>query len=87
MSSFESLGDLVDWRIDVMDNGFDQVRTMNGARSFRVRDPDATLMLYRVTMEEAQDVIALVNKLRSISRSVPEPKPPELLSRFAGLEL
>ena len=90
MSSFQSMSgdDLIDWRIEVTDNGFDQVRTVNsGVRYFQARTPDATLTLYRIDMEEAQDVIALINKMRSTSRSVPEPKPPELLSRFAGLEL
>lgn len=93
MDSFSSRSSpdyLIDWKLDVVDNGIESVQTY-GSRTpqyFQARLPEAEMTLYRITVPEAQEVLALINKLRSTSLRVPEPAAkPLALSRFAGLEI
>lgn len=93
MDSFSSRSNpdyLIDWKLDVSDNGMESVRSFDNPtpRYFRARDPEAEMTLYRITVPEAQEVLAFINKMRSTSRNVPTPEPKPIgLSRFAGLEI
>jgi hypothetical protein len=77
--------DLIMWTLKV-DEGIGQARTLDGrAVSFRERPPEAELTLHGVDREECEAVIALINDIRSRSRSISVP-PVKPGSRFAGLE-
>ena len=85
MSVFDGgADDLIQWRIEINDL-MEPMRGIDGRPTYVRRQPDAELTLFRIDQEECEAVIALINEMRSRTRSISEP-PVKPGNRFAGLE-